>query len=80
MNRSSTLWIGLSALTLAAVSLCGCQSAQQRRAELVRICSDPANRRPAQGNLYYDECLAIHPLSSTQLRNDYLLNAPSNGE
>lgn len=67
----TTLFLLLTVLTLAA-----CQSSGHDRAELVRICADPAARAPTPGNLYYDECQALYPSSSTQLRRVYQQNAP----
>ena len=61
----------LTVLTLAA-----CQSSGHDRAELVRICADPAARAPTPGNLYYDACQALYPSSSNQLRRVYQQNAP----
>jgi|HubBroStandDraft_6_1064221.scaffolds.fasta_scaffold1417782_1 hypothetical protein len=65
---------------LPALLLCGCQSTGHSRAELNQICADPASRAPTPGNLYYDECQAINPSTSGQLRNNYLLNAPTGDE
>jgi hypothetical protein len=53
-----------------------CQT-QHSRAELARICADPANRQPSPGNLYYDECLTLYPLTPKQLEKVYQQNAPS---
>jgi hypothetical protein len=57
--------------------LAGCQSTSQHdRAELTRICADPANRAPTPGNVYYDECQALYPSTPGQLRKVYRQNAP----
>src|SRR5580704_11339561 len=66
----------LAPLALAVLLLGGCQSKQHSRAELAQICADPANRLPTPGNLYYDECQAIHPSSSKQLGKTYFREAP----
>jgi hypothetical protein len=56
----------------------GCQSTSQHsRAELTRICADPANRAPTPGNLYYDECQALYPSSPKQLEKVYQQQAPT---
>lgn len=70
----------LTLTILTGLLLYGCQSAHHSGAELARICADPASRAPTPGNLYYDECQAIHPSTSAQLRNSYLLNAPTGDE
>jgi hypothetical protein len=73
--------VGRLAFTiLTALLPYGCQSTHHTGAELARICADPASRAPTPGNLYYDECQAIHPSTSAQLRNNYLLNAPTGDE
>ncbi|MBV9115142.1 MAG: hypothetical protein JOY67_20210 [Hyphomicrobiales bacterium] len=64
-------------LFLFALTLAGCQSTSHDRAELVRICADPASRLPTPGNLYYDECQALYPSSPAQLRKYYQQNAPT---
>jgi len=57
--------------------LAGCQSKSGHdRAELARICADPASRAPTPDNLYYDECQALHPSTPAQLRKVYQENAP----
>jgi len=58
-------------------ALTGCQSTQHSQAELARICADPANRAPTPGNLYFDECQALHPYSQQQLQRLYRQNAPA---
>jgi hypothetical protein len=66
----------LSSLFIGMV-LSGCQSTSQHgRAELASICADPANSAPTPGNVYYDECQALHPSSPGQLRKVYQQNAP----
>ncbi|SDR46392.1 hypothetical protein SAMN05444161_4197 [Rhizobiales bacterium GAS191] len=67
----------LAALALAALILCGCQSTQHNQAELAQICANPANRQPTPGNLYYDECQAIHPSSQAQLSKTHFQDAPA---
>jgi hypothetical protein len=60
-----------------AMGLVGCQStSRHNQAELARICADPANRAPTPGNLYYDECQALHPSTARQLQKVYHQNAP----
>jgi hypothetical protein len=76
MYERSRVQIRLTTLALAALMLCGCQSTQHSRAELAQICADPANRLPTSGNIYYDECQAIHPSSPSQLSKTYFQNAP----
>jgi hypothetical protein len=58
------------------LTLTSCQSTGHNRAELVRICADPASRAPTPGNLYYDECQALYPSTPAQLRKVYQENAP----
>ena len=68
--------VAVASLVLAVFLLCGCQSTQHSSAELAQICADPNNRLPTPGNLYYDECQAIHPSSSKQLEKTYFQEAP----
>lgn len=62
-------------MTLAGLALSACQSSQSRQAELASICANPVNRQP--GQFYYNECQAIAPSSSAQLRRNYRLGAPT---
>jgi hypothetical protein len=66
----------LASLVLAVILLGGCQSTQHSSAELAQICADPNNRLPTPGNLYYDECQAIHPSSAHGLARRYFREAP----
>jgi hypothetical protein len=59
-----------------AGALCGCQSTRHGQAELARICADPANRTPTPGNLYYDECRALYPVSARRLSRIYFRHVP----
>jgi hypothetical protein len=63
-------------LIVTAAVLGACQSSSTRRADLARICADPANRAPTPGNLYYDECQSLHPSSPAQLEKVYQQTAP----
>jgi hypothetical protein len=64
-------------LLFVVLMLTGCQSTSgHERAELARICADPASRAPTPGNLYYDECQALHPSTPAKLRKVYQENAP----
>jgi hypothetical protein len=76
MNKGSKVGIRPIALALSALALCGCQSSQHSQAQLAQICADPANRANVQGNLYYDECQALHPSTPSQLSKSYLQGAP----
>jgi hypothetical protein len=76
MNERSKVGTSLIALALAALALCGCQSSQHSQAQLAQICADPANRANVQGNLYYDECLSLYPVSPSQRSKAYLQGAP----
>lgn len=62
---------------IVLTTLTGCQSSQHSQAELAQICADPANRAPTPGNLYFDECQALHPYSQKQLNKVYQQNAPA---
>jgi len=73
--KESAMRVLMSSLFFAMM-LAGCQSTGHDRAELVRICADPASRLPTPGNLYYDECQALYPSSPAQLRKYYQQNAP----
>jgi hypothetical protein len=67
-------------VVIIAMLLGSCQSTSQHsRAELARICTDPASRAPTPGNLYYDECQALHPSSPRQLEKVYQQEAPTGG-
>ena len=66
----------VASLALAVLLLCGCQSTQHSSAELAQICADPNNRLPTPGNLYYDECQAIHPSSAHGLERRWFREAP----
>ena len=68
--------VAVVSLVLAVFLLCGCQSTQHSSAELAQICAVPANRLPTPGNLYYDECQAIHPSSSQGLERRWFREAP----
>ena len=68
--------VTVASLVLAVFLLCGCQSTQHSSAELAQICAVPANRLPTPGNLYYDECQAIHPSSPNSLSRRYFREAP----
>jgi hypothetical protein len=64
-------------LIFASTLLCSCQSTQQDRAELARICADHWSRSvPDPGNIYFDECQSLYPRSSKQLAKQYLLYRP----
>jgi len=76
MNKGSKVGIRLIALALSALALCGCQSSQRSQAQLAQICADPANRANVQGNLYYDECLSLYPLTPSQRSKAYFQDAP----
>ena len=68
--------VAVASLVLAVFLLCGCQSTQHSSAELAQICAVPENRLPTPGNLYYDECQAIHPSSAHSLARRYFREAP----
>jgi len=68
--------VAVASLVLASFLLWGCQSTQHSSAELAQICADPNNRLPTPGNLYYDECQAIHPSSAHGLARRYFREAP----
>ena len=72
--------VAVASLVLAVFLLCGCQSTQHSSAELAQICADPNNRLPTPGNLYYDECQAIHPSSAHSLARRYFREAPEGGQ
>jgi hypothetical protein len=72
--------VAVASLALAVFLLCGCQSTQHSSAELAQICADPNNRLPTPGNLYYDECQAIHPSSAHGLARRYFREAPEGGQ
>jgi hypothetical protein len=76
MNERSKARISLALLGVAVSGLFGCQSTQSSREELARICADPANRQPTPGNLYYDECRALYPVSARRLSKIYFRQAP----
>ena len=72
--------VALASMVLAVFLLCGCQSTQHSSAELAQICAVPENRLPTPGNLYYDECQAIHPSSAHGLARRYFREAPEGGQ
>lgn len=61
-------------LLVIGVILAGCQTSQQRQAQLAAICADPANRQPQ--TFYFSECQTLYPSSDSALQKDYMLGAP----
>lgn len=55
--------------------LAGCQTPQERQAQLVAICADPVNRQPQ--SFYFSECQTLYPSSDRALQKDYKLGAPT---
>jgi hypothetical protein len=67
----------LLVLSVVPLALCGCQSSQKTREELTAICANPANRQP--GQRFFDECLALYPVSTKQLQQWYKQGAAAGG-
>lgn len=61
-------------LLVIGAALAGCQTSQERQAQLATICADPANRQPQ--SFYFSECQALYPSSDKALQKDYRLGAP----
>ena len=76
MTTRTRALVRLAVLLPFAAGLLGFQSHDQRMRELARICADPENRRADPGNIYYDECQAIHPSSPRKLAKRYFHRAP----
>lgn len=65
----------LGALALACFTLAACQTSQSRQQQLAQICADPASLRP--DSFYFNECMAITPMTDKQRVNLYQRIAPT---